>query len=128
MKAGIGESLDLVLSCPNDDVGQAGNVIDQRVAYIRDVILMASQLPDALPEPFNFKIKKVPGIIDTRVDDRWPGFKWGILTQFCRDVVCVHVQQFAIGYALGPVGSRQCFNHDTSYAPGSWCPSNGQQP
>ena len=31
------------------------------------------------------------------------------------------------GYAFGPVGSRQCFYHDTSYAPGSWCPANGQQ-
>ena len=54
--AGIGESLHLIRRGANDEEGQAGYVINMRVADIGNIIFMAGHLPDALPKAFNLAL------------------------------------------------------------------------
>ena len=72
VEAGVGESLDragaITRGIAHEDEGQAGDLVDVRIADIGNVVLVAGHLPNALPQPLDFAVVLFAGVVAVRGD------------------------------------------------------------
>ena len=64
----VGKRLDLVFGDPDNQKGKSRDIIDESIADFLYIILVASHLPDAFPEPLDFPVMFFLGPVTADLD------------------------------------------------------------
>jgi hypothetical protein len=96
VQAGVVEGLQFAGGGTRDDDGEAGDVVDERVAHLRDLGGAAHGLPRALPDVLDLFLVELAGQVAIHREVVRPEIRVGVLAQAVRHRVHFPVQQLLV--------------------------------
>jgi hypothetical protein len=96
MKAGVVEGLELVFSGTNDQEREMRDVVDVIVADVGNVVLVASHLPDLLPDLLDLEVMEFPGEVTFDRNAGRAGWHGGLDAEDVPNGVAVLIEQLQI--------------------------------